>query len=69
MTVPYTGEARQPNILAPCIIFAIVSPLAVAARFYSRRIAGAGLWWDDWTVLIALVSFQTESNSDARLTT
>lgn len=33
-----------------------LSAIAVALRFASRRLSGVQLSWDDWLILIALVS-------------
>ena len=51
----YTGEARQPAVLANATIFFIVTPLIAAIRLYARISSGVGLWWDDWLSFAALV--------------
>jgi hypothetical protein len=53
------------SILATIYVFLVLSTLAVALRFWSRHVAHrAGFWWDDWVVLIALVSLGTLFLSD-----
>lgn len=38
------------------VIIIVLDILTVASRFYSRWSAKAGFGWDDWTILIALVT-------------
>lgn len=35
-----------------------VAAIAVPLRFTARRISAATLWWDDWTLVVALVSWR-----------
>ena len=49
-------DDRGPLIIAISVVIIILSTLAVTFRFWSRMISKAGLWWDDWTILLALVS-------------
>ena len=44
-----------PNILGANITFMIISTLTVSLRFVARHLSGAGLWWDDWMILAALI--------------
>ena len=37
------------------ITLAILATFAVAGRFWARRVINAKLWWDDWTILAALI--------------
>lgn len=37
------------------IALAILSTIAVAGRFYARRVVNAPFWWDDWTILGAMI--------------
>lgn len=46
---------RGPYLFWVSIGVILVSTLAVALRFASRKLAGALLLFDDWTILIALV--------------
>lgn len=52
---PYPVSSQQVAALAVVILFLVLSPTMVALRFYSRKIGHLGIWWDDWTVLAALV--------------
>lgn len=38
------------------IVLIVLDILTVAGRFYSRWFTKAGLRWDDWTILIALLT-------------
>ena len=49
-------DDRGPQVIGVSVAMIILSTLAVAFRFWSRKISTAGLWWDDWTILLALVS-------------
>ena len=46
---------RQPLILGVYVSGLILSILSVGLRFLARIRYGAGLWWDDWVILVALV--------------
>lgn len=37
------------------ISLAIMATFAVAGRFWARKIINAKLWWDDWTILVAVI--------------
>jgi hypothetical protein len=37
------------------IALAILATFAVAGRFWARKAINAKLWWDDWTILVALI--------------
>ena len=45
-----------PKIIAVSIALIVIAALAVILRFVSRMSSKAGLWWDDWTILLAMVS-------------
>lgn len=51
------SASRQANLYAADIITFFAAVVAVGLRIWSRRVAGAGLWWDDLFICIALVSF------------
>lgn len=36
----------------------IVGLMAIGLRFLSRKISSSGIWWDDWLVLLVLVSLR-----------
>jgi len=42
-------------ILAVVVVLAILSTVCVIGRLISRRMKGNNLWWDDYTILGALV--------------
>ena len=44
-----------PMMLIGQIIMIILAISSVALRFLARKLSGAGLWWDDWMILAALV--------------
>ena len=58
-TYPYPGldlnDSQAPRIIGTCVTLIIISTISVALRFLARRLSRAGLWWDDWTMLGALV--------------
>lgn len=49
-------DDRGSQVVGVSIAMIILSTHAVAFRLWSRKTSKAGLWWDDWTILIALVS-------------
>jgi hypothetical protein len=51
------GQASTaPTISIPAVAFAVISPLIVAVRFWSRMRLHTKLGADDWCILAALVS-------------
>jgi hypothetical protein len=50
-------EGRQPLILGVSVVLMALATLSGILRFISRRIMQAGIWWDDWCSLIALVGY------------
>ena len=50
------SETYQPSIYAAAIITYIVAATAVGLRFIARRLTHAKLWYDDWLVVVALVT-------------
>ena len=38
------------------IVSVVLATIAVAARLAARRISAARFWWDDYTIIMALVS-------------
>ena len=50
-----TGPGR--TILGINVLFAVLVSLAVAARFWSRRLKKTLYAWDDWSILAALVVY------------
>lgn len=49
-------ENRYPEIYAGTIILLVVATAVVILRLYARRLSVVSLWWDDWTLVVALVS-------------
>ncbi|ESZ93422.1 hypothetical protein SBOR_6193 [Sclerotinia borealis F-4128] len=49
------SASRQGNLYAADIITFSAAVVAVGLRIWSRRVAGAGLWWDDYFICIALL--------------
>jgi hypothetical protein len=46
---------RGTSIVSVQIAMIVIPTLAVMLRFTARRMSAAGLWWDDWMILVALV--------------
>lgn len=54
------------------VAFTVLAVLLVALRFYIRTRMKTGLGWDDWTMLLAVVSAshihkRTESSADFQI--
>ena len=47
---------QGPRLVGSMITLILLPTLFVVARLVSRKVAGAGYWWDDLFVLIACVS-------------
>lgn len=52
---------RGPFLIRTCCAMIALSATAVTLRFLSRRLSKVSLWWDDWLILIALVSRERRS--------
>lgn len=48
-------SSKQKEIFGINITLAILATIAVAGRFWARRVINAKLWWDDWTILAAVI--------------
>ena len=59
--------SKQPAIIGSIVATWAFAVIAVALRFFARRVSRAGFWWDDWLMLPALVIDVTDSSSPARL--
>jgi len=59
LTPDYPGldvNANQgPKIIAVSAVLIAISTIAVILRFLSRMVSKAGLWWDDWLIVGAMV--------------
>lgn len=53
----YLNASQQPRILASNTVAFCLAVIAVVLRFASRKLAGAGFWWDDWLILPPIVCF------------
>lgn len=51
----FLAQSRVGDIYAAVIAVTVLCTIAVARRFRCRRIVKANLWWDDWTILAALL--------------
>ena len=49
---------REAVVLGTLWTQGVIATLVVAARFYARLFIEAGAGWDDWTMLVAIVSPQ-----------
>ena len=48
-------ENQSTRIIATSVVLILFSTIAVVLRLIARRLSKAGFWWDDWTILGALV--------------
>lgn len=49
-----THENKQTGLIACCVIMMCLSGIAVALRLILRRTSKAGLWYDDYAIIVAL---------------
>jgi hypothetical protein len=49
------GRDQGPLVDGITALLTVIACAAVALRFWARRIAKAGYWWDDWFALAAVV--------------
>lgn len=47
---------EQRTVLAICCLFATLASVSVCLRFYVRTLQKITLQWDDWCILMALVT-------------
>ena len=59
--IPLYDENLQPNLYVSDGICLVAAITAVTLRLYSRRLKGQHLGWDDYMIIVALVSFHTAS--------
>ena len=57
-------QSRTREIYGATITLTIIATAAVILRFISRKISTASFWWDDWTILIALVTLSERNRSN-----
>ena len=53
-------ESRVPSLYGPTITLVVLATLAVALRFTARKLSGSRYWWDDWILVLALVSLTVD---------
>lgn len=46
---------RTSKLIGANIVLILLSGIAVALRFWSRKISRVGFWYDDYTILVALL--------------
>ncbi|MCJ1408687.1 hypothetical protein MMC19_002762 [Ptychographa xylographoides] len=46
---------QSPRIIGVSVTLIVIATVAVVLRFVSRLVSKAGLWWDDWMIVAALV--------------
>lgn len=49
------GESNALVVQVPCVVFFVVTPCFVAARFWSRHTSNSSVGWDDWCCLVSWV--------------
>lgn len=49
-------QSKAPEIYGGTISLIVLATIAVVARLAARRVSVANLWWDDLTIVLALVS-------------
>ena len=54
MSTLYKNHAAE--VWGETITLTVAATIAVILRFIARKISPASFWWDDWTIIISLVS-------------
>ena len=49
-------DDRQATIIAACVVCLTLACIAVILRFFARRLSNTRILWDDYMILVALVS-------------
>ena len=62
--MPSTLSVEQHEMYAVASITYIFVVIAVALRFWTRRLLKTQIWLDDWLVAAALVNFQESEDSE-----
>ena len=55
--------SRQPELYAADITTYVLAVIAIALRFWARKLMKTKLWWDDWIIAGALVRSQDDAGS------
>ncbi|KAL8936666.1 MAG: hypothetical protein Q9211_004070 [Gyalolechia sp. 1 TL-2023] len=56
MQQDFYNQSRTPQFYGGTITLVVVATIAVALRLLARSMSAAKLWWDDWILVLALVS-------------
>ena len=59
LTMSFINHTRVPDLYASCIILIVLTVLAVVLRCMARRKKNQKFGWDDYTIMLGLVTFQT----------
>jgi hypothetical protein len=54
--IAHATQDRRPAVLAVGGTFMVLAVIAVALRFWSRRLSGQKIKLDDWSIVLALVA-------------
>ena len=65
---PGSGENKAGYLLSVTWVQCAISAVLVASRFYCRVKLTRSLWWDDWCILVPLVSTRAGHTSRDFLT-
>ena len=49
------NDSQQPLLIRAEVIWIVLTTSAVALRLLARRVSGAGLWYDDYAILVAML--------------
>ena len=49
----------SPRVVAVSVVLIVITAVTVTLRFVSRWVSKAGMWWDDWMILAAMVWAKT----------
>lgn len=63
----YLDANQGPKVDAITIFTFTLAVVGVSLRFLARVLTKASLWWDDWLVLAALVSYILGANINCNL--
>ena len=62
-------ESRTSQIYGGTISLILLATILVVARLYARKASAANLWWDDFVIVVALVSENQSASILSRLKT
>ena len=48
-------QSHQVQIYVVTALLLVIATVAVALRLAARRVSSAQFWWDDYTIIVALV--------------